>query len=121
LITRGWDHTRVDYVKDIPEVEDLQKVDIVAVTGIHRTELGRRVTEDEGSAWHLELYGLRPGWTVAVYYRQDLWDAYQEAGGREAWGWPIPESDDIFEPQKDKRYWTRRDKRRYAETGASRK
>ena len=75
------------------------------------------IKEEEGTPWHEELYGLRPGWTVAVYYRQPLWDAYQAAGGREAYAWPIPESDDILEPPKDKRYWTRRDKRRYGETG----
>ncbi len=116
LITRGWDHTRVRYLRELPKIEDLKKVDIVAVTGIHRTKVGKMIEEEEGGQWHKELYGLRPGWTVAAFYRQDLWDAYQANGGREAYAWPIAESDDIFEPRKDKRYWTRRDKRRYGET-----
>jgi len=117
LITRGWDHGRVRYLSELPTVQELRKVDIVAVTGIHRTKVGELVTTEEGGEWHVEHYGLRPGWTVAAYYRQDLWDRYQANGGRDAYAWPVPESDDLFEPTKPERYWTRRDKRRYGDSG----
>ncbi len=104
LITRGWDHRRVRYSAEAPTETDLAKVDIVAITGAHRTRLKRMIEREQEGQWHTEHYPLRPGWTVAVHYRQELWDRYLAAGGPEAHAWPIPESDDVFEPPRPERY-----------------
>ena len=115
LITRGWDHTRVRYLGDVPEEGKASEAKIVVVTGVHKGHVERLLMGLDGAAWHKENYGLRPGWSVDAYYRQDLWDAYQAAGGRDAWAWPVPESSDVFEPKKPKRYLTRREKRQRAQ------
>ena len=113
LITRGWDHTRSRYIKDVPKEKHLRRAGIVVATGRHKRTIGAML--GELGEWHEESYSLRPGWGVTAWYRQDAWDRYQEAGGREAFAWPVAESDDVFEPPKPKRYWNRRDKRRAAE------
>ena len=113
LITRGWDHGRSRYIKEVPKEKHLRKAGIVVATGRHKRSIGQQL--QELGQWHEETYPLRPGWGVTAWYRQDAWDAYQAAGGREAFAWPVPESDRVHEPPKPKRYWTRRDKRRAAQ------
>ena len=112
-ITRGWDHERSRYIKDIPKESHLRKAGIVVATGRHKRTIGQ-VLQEQGR-WHEESYPLRPGWGVTAWYRQDDWDAYQAAGGREAFAWPVPEADQVHEPSKPKRYWNRGDKRRAGE------
>ena len=112
-ITRGWDHERSRYLADVPKESHLRKAGIVVATGRHKRSVGQAL--EELGAWHEETYPLRPGWGVTAWYRQDDWDAYQAAGGRDAFPWPIPEADRVHEPPKPKRYWTRRDKRRARE------
>lgn len=104
LITRGWDHDRSSYVDDVPPAEKLAKARIVVATGRHEAEVSRLL--DGAGAWHRESYPLRPGWRVEAWYRQDLWDAYQVAGGRTAFPWPIPEAREVHEPEKPERYRT---------------
>jgi uncharacterized protein (TIGR03663 family) len=111
-ITRGWDHTRSKYLKEIPQEKHIRPAGIVVATGRHSRST-EELLEQHG-AWHEETYPLRPGWRVTAWYRQDAWDAYQAAGGRDAFPWPIPESDDVYEPPKPDRYKTKRDRKREA-------
>jgi len=112
-ITRGWDHERSRYIKEVPKKKHLKTAGIVVATGRHKRSVGR--TLKELGDWHEESYPLRPGWGVTAWYRQDAWDAYQAAGGREAFPWPVPEADRVHEPPKPKRYWTWWEKRRAGE------
>ncbi len=103
VITRGWDHQRTEYTTKPPSAEDIADADIVVATGKGERKTRERVQESDG-VWHKETYPLRPGWRISAWYRQPLWDAYQEAGGREAWAWPVAESDRVHRPPKPKRY-----------------
>jgi hypothetical protein len=55
----------------------------------HLPEIRKRLPAT-GVAWHEESYPTRPGVETTVFYRQDLWDRYQAAGGRAASPWPRP-------------------------------
>jgi uncharacterized protein (TIGR03663 family) len=112
-ITRGWDHERSRYIADVPKESHLRGASIVVATGRHKRSVGQQLKEL--GSWHEESYPLRPGWGVTAWYRQDAWHAYQAAGGREAFEWPISETERVHEPSKPKRYWNRRDKRRARE------
>ena len=103
LITRGWDHDRSDYLKKAPSASQVEDADIVAAAGKHQRETRKLMAADSGD-WHLETYPLRPGWDISVWYRQALWDDYEEAGGRADWQWPVPEASDVHRPPKPKRY-----------------
>ncbi len=102
LITRGWDHERIRYIKTVPKKKHIERADIVVATGKHTRKVKRLV--EEAGDWHKEDYDLRPGWKVTAWYRQGLWDAYEEAGGREAFAWPLPEVESPHRPTKPKRY-----------------
>jgi len=112
LITRGWDHREVLYVNDLPKEKKVAEAKIVVVTGVHKGRVERLLAQQGGPGWHKENYPLRPGWSVDAHYRQDLWDLYEQAGGRDAWAWPVPEADDIFEPPKPRKLMSKREKRR---------
>jgi uncharacterized protein (TIGR03663 family) len=106
-ITRGWDHARTTYLKKAPKPEQIEDADIVVATGKSTRKTERMMDGDDGS-WHLEKYELRPGWKISAWYRQAHWDAYQQAGGRENWAWPVAETD-VHRPKKPKRYRKRKD------------
>ena len=103
LITRGWDHDRTDYLKKAPSADKVEDADIVAAAGKHQRTT-RKIVEADPGEWHLETYPLRPGWKVSVWYREALWQAYEQAGGRSAWTWPVSEVADVHEPPKPRRY-----------------
>jgi len=90
LITRGLAHDRHRYVKKTPKRSVARKAGVLIATGAHKRKAAEIVAEEWGAV-HVETYDLRPGWTVQAHYRQELWDAYQAAGGREANPWPIAE------------------------------
>jgi hypothetical protein len=53
----------------------------------HRAEI-RRLVAETGEPWHEESYPTRPGVATTVFYRGELWQRYQAAGGRAASPWP---------------------------------
>lgn len=102
VITRGWDHGRVRYMTEVPKERHIDDAEVVVATGKHTRKIKKLV--ERAGTWHEESYALRPGWTVTAWYRQDLWDHYVEAGGREAYAWPLPAVDEPHRPPKPKRY-----------------
>lgn len=111
LITRGWEHERSRYLSwkktsDIlPSTEELADSDIIVVVGPVKRRLGELV-EQTGLDWHRETYPLRPGWKIGAWYRQDLWDRYQEAGGRRSVPWPVPAVAVPHRAPKPRRFFT---------------
>lgn len=110
-ITRGWDHERTKYwswkkKKDaLPSIDRLRRAGIVVAVGPVKRRVAEELEKTERD-WHQEVYPLRPGWEVTAWYRQSLWDVYQERGGREGIPWPQPVSEAVHRPPKPKRYWT---------------
>ncbi len=101
VITRGWDHDRAHYVKRVPKQEWIDSADVVLATGKDQAKT-IQLMNDQPDAWHREQYPLRPGHRVHAFFRQELWDAYQAAGGRAATPWPQPSVDDIHVPATPK-------------------
>ncbi|MCO4773880.1 MAG: TIGR03663 family protein [Deltaproteobacteria bacterium] len=101
VITRGWDHDRARYAKKVPKQKWIDKADLVLATGKDLRET-QKLMEAQTDAWHTETYKLRPGHRIHAYFRQELWDDYQAAGGRAATPWPQPSVDDIPVPRTPK-------------------
>jgi len=101
VILQGWDHDRARYIKQVPKQKWIDKADLVTATGKHLYKTQQLMAE-QADEWHLEKYPLRPGYKVHAWYRQELWDAYQAAGGRELSMWPREPSDDILVPKAPK-------------------
>ena len=116
LITRGWAHQRSRYLSwkktsdTLPTVKEIDEVDIIVVVGPVKRRLGELVAQS-GVEWHRESYPLRPGWKIGAWYRQDLWQRYQEAGGRTGVPWPAPAVDEPHRPPKPRRFFTKRERR----------
>jgi uncharacterized protein (TIGR03663 family) len=98
LYTRGWDPARVRQ-RDNPSPPRswLEPAQIVISSKRHLHKVRRRLGE-LGAAWHEESYDTRPGFATTVLYRQELWDAYQAAGGRTGSRWPRPPVRDLPAP-----------------------
>ena len=107
MIVHGWDHDRAEYIKHVPKQKLIDRADLVTATGKKLHEVQQLMDEQE-DAWHKESYPLRPGYNVIAWYRQELWDAYQAAGGLEASPWPRPPSRDILVPKAPKAVLDRR-------------
>jgi len=101
VITRGWDHERADYLKKVPKQKHIDKADLVIATGKDLRET-QKLMRDQTDAWHTESYKLRPGHRVHAWFRQDMWDRYEAAGGRASSPWPAPASDSIPVPSTPK-------------------
>ena len=111
MITRGWDHGRSRYLSwkktsdTLPSTEELADADIIVVVGPVKRRLGELV-EQTGLDWHRETYPLRPGWKIGAWYRQDLWDRYEGAGGRSSVPWPVPAVAEPYRAPKPRRFFT---------------
>lgn len=108
-ITRGWDHDRTRYfswkkTSDVlPDVELLREAEIIVVVGPVKRRLSE-ILGETGLEWHEETYPLRPGWKVVAWYRQELWDSYQQIGGRASVDWSALSGGSQLIPPKPRRY-----------------
>ena len=107
VITRGWDHDRARYIKKVPEQKWIDEADVVTATGKH-LHATQQLMGEQAEPWHHETYGLRPGYKVHAWYREPLWRAYQEAGGRDHSPWPRDAVDAIVVPRAPKEVRARR-------------
>jgi uncharacterized protein (TIGR03663 family) len=90
LYSRGWDLARERHRDNpAPPLDWLEQAEIVISSPRHLPEI-RKTLPATGTAWHEESYPTRPGVATTVFYRQELWDRYQAAGGRAASPWPRP-------------------------------
>jgi uncharacterized protein (TIGR03663 family) len=90
LYSRGWELARERYRDNpTPPLDWLEQAEVVITSFRHLSEI-RRDLPATGAAWHEESYPTRPGVATTVFYRQELWDRYQAAGGRAASPWPRP-------------------------------
>ena len=92
VITRGWDHDRAAYEKRVPKQSEVDMADLVLASG-KDLRATMALMDQQTPTWHHEDYPLRPGYRVHAWFRPGLWEQYQEAGGREATPWPVPEVD----------------------------
>lgn len=101
VIAGGWDHDRANYLKKVPKQKHVDKADLVLGTGkdLRGTQ---KLMQSQEDTWHLETYQLRPGHKVHAWFRQDLWDDYQRAGGRDSSPWPHASAPDIHKPTPPK-------------------
>jgi uncharacterized protein (TIGR03663 family) len=101
LYTRGWDLARERYRDNPPPPLDwLQHAEVVITSPRHLPEI-RNALPTTGAAWHEESYPTRPGVATTVFYRQELWDRYQAAGGRAVSPWPRPAVDAPAPPEPE--------------------
>ena len=115
LITRGWDHQRSRYFSwkntedTLPTITEIDEADIVVVVGPVKGRLGKIVAKSSVE-WHRESYPLRPGWKIGAWYRRDLWERYQEAGGRAEVPWPAAAVEEPHRPPKPRRFFTKQER-----------
>ncbi len=98
-ITRGWDHSRTRYTERVPKVEWIREAEVVLASG-GRTRSVEDSLRRAGGSWHQEVYPLRPGWRITAWFRQELWEAYQDRGGRLVSPWPRPPVSAIHVPER---------------------
>ncbi len=101
VITRGWDHTRANYLKKTPKQKDIDQADLVLATGQDLRDT-QKLMESQTESWHKEVYPLRPGHKIHAWFREPLWRDYQAAGGRASTPWPQPSADVIPVPPTPK-------------------
>jgi uncharacterized protein (TIGR03663 family) len=93
LYSRGWDLARERYRDNPgPPLDWLAQAEVVISSQRHLPMI-RKTLPATGAVWHEERYPTRPGVETTVFYRQELWDRYQAAGGRAASPWPRPAVD----------------------------
>jgi len=103
-ITRGWTYKKSDYLNGrLPRAERLEDAEVVLCTGRNARSLGKLLADSEGD-WHRELYELRPGVRLWVWFRSSWWDAYQRAGGRAVSPWPRPALANIRRPPLPRKF-----------------
>ncbi len=103
-ITRGWTYQKSDYLNGrLPRADRLEDAEVVLCTGGNARSLGKMLADGKGS-WHRELYELRPGVRLWVWFRSSWWDYYQQAGGRAVSPWPRPASPDIRRPHLPRKF-----------------
>ena len=97
VITRGWEHERVRYLRDAPDQAAVDAAELVFATGkeLYATQ---QVMDRQQPPWPSEVYPLRPGYTVRAWFRPDLWERYLARGGPDAHPWNHPAVRAILSP-----------------------
>jgi uncharacterized protein (TIGR03663 family) len=96
-LTGGWEDDRTRYLEETPTREQVARAEIVIADHRRGPEIDRLVA-DAGGEWHQERYIHRPGIYALVWYRRELWQRYQAAGGRTASPWPRPPAERLPPP-----------------------
>ncbi len=103
-ITRGWEYRRRDYLNGkLPSQEQLERAEIITCTGRNLRSI-RKALQPQAGQWQENVYQLRPGVRLWAWYRQELWQEYQDQGGRSASPWPRPVTSKLAIPPLPKRY-----------------
>jgi hypothetical protein len=87
MLTRGWEDGRTEYLESEPAQEQVERADLIVSDSRHAKVIDRLI-DDSANAWHKQRYFVRPGIFGFVWYRRELWEHFQAAGGRAASPWP---------------------------------